>query len=137
MKPNTLDKKYIYLREQQRCYYCQKSLKLGQVTLDHFQPRSKGGSYDYFNLVCACMRCNRFKRSNVPDDVASVQLALFHQAVTDGKIICAVARVNRKQFLAYAETVHTVTCLEGESIAKGERFVLHLRDNKVIRIEGL
>ncbi len=136
MKPNTLDKKYIYLREKQRCYYCQKTLKLGQVTLDHFQPRSKGGSYDYFNLVSSCMRCNRFKRSSVPDGVDSLHLALFHQAIADGKIICAVARVNRHQFLAMAQTVHTVTCSEGESIARGDWYVLHIKDNKVIRIEG-
>lgn len=32
------------------------------LTIDHFQPRSKGGSDDLDNLVYACPSCNQYSR---------------------------------------------------------------------------
>jgi 5-methylcytosine-specific restriction endonuclease McrA len=39
------------------CYYCGKEAE----TLDHVNPRHKGGSSEDNNLVPACRRCNRLK----------------------------------------------------------------------------
>jgi len=38
----------------------------GLLTIDHFQPRSKGGSDDSENLIYCCNRCNSFKYNYYP-----------------------------------------------------------------------
>ena len=49
----------IYLRDGLACAYCGASVEDGaQLTLDHLQPHSKGGSNSPTNLVTACKRCN-------------------------------------------------------------------------------
>lgn len=81
-----IDKHYIYLREQGLCFHCKKNIAMGKTTLDHYLPRSSGGTYDVFNLVACCKRCNNYKKSIVPPDVDAVHLRLFKQAVFDRKI---------------------------------------------------
>lgn len=46
-----------------RCGYCQVSeAEVGaELTYDHFQPQSQGGSDEADNLVYACHACNEFK----------------------------------------------------------------------------
>lgn len=49
----------IYLRDGLSCAYCGASVEDGaQLSLDHVQPHSKGGSNDASNLVTCCSRCN-------------------------------------------------------------------------------
>ncbi|MCI0559442.1 MAG: HNH endonuclease [Nitrososphaera sp.] len=33
----------------------------GQLTIDHFQPKTKGGSDELDNLIYCCQRCNQYK----------------------------------------------------------------------------
>ena len=37
-----------------------------QLTIDHFQPHSKGGSDEFGNLVYSCVRCNQYKQDYWP-----------------------------------------------------------------------
>ena len=39
----------------------------GQLTIDHFKPRSKGGEDNLDNLLYACVRCNQFKQDYWPE----------------------------------------------------------------------
>lgn len=39
----------------------------GLLTIDHFQPQSKGGSDDLANLIYCCVRCNNYKFNYFPD----------------------------------------------------------------------
>ena len=48
----------IYARDGHRCVWCPSTENL---TIDHLEPRSRGGDNSYLNLVTACMRCNRLK----------------------------------------------------------------------------
>ena len=50
-------------RFQFRCAYCGVSERDAgaELTVDHFQPRSKGGSDDSENWVYCCHACNEFK----------------------------------------------------------------------------
>jgi hypothetical protein len=52
-------------RGQFRCEYCHspEAISPDRFTLDHTQPRSKGGTDDQHNLALACHRCNE-RRSN-------------------------------------------------------------------------
>lgn len=38
----------------------------GQLTLDHFRPRSKGGTDTVENLLYCCVRCNQYKQDYWP-----------------------------------------------------------------------
>ncbi len=46
-----------------RCGYCgvTEAAAGGQLTVDHYHPRSAGGADDLGNLVYACHRCNQYK----------------------------------------------------------------------------
>jgi hypothetical protein len=51
----------IYLRDNFTCLYCGTFLhqaKPSEITLDHLQPRSKGGTDQPSNLITACKSCN-------------------------------------------------------------------------------
>ena len=58
-----------------RCGYCGVSeMEVGaELTIDHFHPRSRGGSDDMDNLVYACHACNEFKGDHwEPDTVEHI-----------------------------------------------------------------
>jgi hypothetical protein len=40
----------------------------GLLTIDHFQPRSKGGTDALENLIYACINCNQHKQDYWPHD---------------------------------------------------------------------
>ncbi|NBC05683.1 MAG: hypothetical protein GVY26_00640 [Bacteroidetes bacterium] len=46
-----------------RCEFCGVSEKDtgGQLSIDHYQPKSKGGSDNFSNLIYCCARCNLYK----------------------------------------------------------------------------
>ena len=56
----------IFLRDQGRCQYCQCPLTAETATLDHVQPRSRGGKTCWTNVVIACRRCNHRKANQTP-----------------------------------------------------------------------
>lgn len=61
----------IYARDSWACVWCGKR---GKLTLDHYIPRSKGGSNKATNLVTSCPRCN-YRRKNIPALTWAAELA--------------------------------------------------------------
>ncbi len=57
------DRETLRRRYQFRCGYCDTSeVDVGaELEVDHYHPRSKGGSDNFSNLVYCCPACNRFK----------------------------------------------------------------------------
>jgi hypothetical protein len=51
----------IFARDGHRCVYCGRVLPEEQLSLDHVEPRRKGGDHSDGNLVTACLPCNRLK----------------------------------------------------------------------------
>lgn len=47
----------VLRRDGHRCAYCNRAAN----TIDHVQPKSRGGSDTWENLVAACLRCNNKK----------------------------------------------------------------------------
>jgi 5-methylcytosine-specific restriction endonuclease McrA len=47
----------VLRRDSWRCAYCSKPAN----TVDHVQPKSKGGKDTWENLVACCLRCNNAK----------------------------------------------------------------------------
>ncbi|MBE9031746.1 HNH endonuclease [filamentous cyanobacterium LEGE 11480] len=70
------------LREQVRqraqcaCEFCGTTeINIGnQLTIDHFQPQSKGGSDDLDNLIYACIACNQYKQDYWPSNKMAKKL---------------------------------------------------------------
>ena len=56
----------------------------GLLTLDHYVPRSRGGSNKAHNLITSCRRCN-FRRQNLPALLWAQKLAGLFETV--GQII--------------------------------------------------
>jgi 5-methylcytosine-specific restriction endonuclease McrA len=51
----------IFERDEYRCVYCGEQFGADELTLDHVQPRVRGGDRSEGNLVTACKACNTLK----------------------------------------------------------------------------
>jgi 5-methylcytosine-specific restriction endonuclease McrA len=51
----------IFDRDGNRCVYCGEQFIEDELTLDHVQPRVRGGDRSEGNLVTACKACNTLK----------------------------------------------------------------------------
>jgi 5-methylcytosine-specific restriction endonuclease McrA len=51
----------IFERDAFRCCYCGEQFPADELTLDHVQPRVRGGDRSEGNLVTACRACNTLK----------------------------------------------------------------------------
>ncbi len=58
----------VQRRANHSCEYCGVSEvdTGGELTIDHFQPLSHGGTDDIANLIYCCIRCNQYKRDYWP-----------------------------------------------------------------------
>lgn len=56
----------IYRRDKNTCQYCGKKFKTEDLTMDHIQPKSKGGHADWLNIALACIPCNSKKDNKTP-----------------------------------------------------------------------
>jgi 5-methylcytosine-specific restriction endonuclease McrA len=69
-----LSRKNILLRDRNTCQYCAIVLTAGELTLDHVQPRSRGGLSTWENLVACCHACNRRKGNQLLHELDEMQL---------------------------------------------------------------
>ena len=53
----------IATRDRCRCVYCGEHFRCEELTLDHVEPRMRGGDWSEGNLVAACRPCNALKGS--------------------------------------------------------------------------
>lgn len=73
-------------RYEFRCGYCGVSETdvSGELTVDHFRPRSAGGDEGAGNLVYACVHCNQYKRALLPEATDPAQVRrLLHPGQDD------------------------------------------------------
>ena len=55
----------VFLRDMYKCQYCFDVFDVKQLTLDHVQPRCKGGQTNWDNIVTSCRTCNTNKGSKI------------------------------------------------------------------------
>ena len=60
-----ISRKNILRRDRYRCQYCGSRDRL---TVDHVQPKSRGGRDTWENLVAACTPCNNRKGNRTPKE---------------------------------------------------------------------
>ena len=58
----------IYNRTEGHCAICGKFIPLGEYTVDHIIPLSKGGTNDLDNLQACCSFCNKAKDDSMGED---------------------------------------------------------------------
>ena len=51
----------IFRRDRHTCVYCGVAYRAEELTLDHVQPKMRGGDDSEGNLVTCCRGCNRAK----------------------------------------------------------------------------
>ncbi len=51
----------LFLRDMYQCQYCGDTFDVGDLTLDHYIPRSEGGKTTWENSLTACRDCNHKK----------------------------------------------------------------------------
>jgi 5-methylcytosine-specific restriction endonuclease McrA len=67
-----LRREQVFARDEYRCVYCGEQFEPAALTVDHVQPRMRGGDRSGGNLVTACGACNVRK--------GSMRLAAFLRA---------------------------------------------------------
>ncbi len=60
-----LSRKNVLRRDRHACQYCGSRQRL---TIDHVQPRSRGGKDTWENLATACVPCNNRKGNRTPKE---------------------------------------------------------------------
>ena len=86
-------REYLLEKFNRTCVYC--GTKEGPFNLDHFHPKSKGGSDRVSNLVLSCVPCNQKKDNQLPADFLS-----------DRPKLLAIIEKQRKQPLADTAAVN-------------------------------
>lgn len=79
-------RKNILLRDENKCQYCAKGFREGDLTIDHVVPRSKGGLGVWTNVVAACKPCNQRKRDYLVEN-SPVSLIRYPQKPSYRSII--------------------------------------------------
>jgi 5-methylcytosine-specific restriction endonuclease McrA len=61
-------RKNVLIRDNYTCQYCCEKFKVGDLTLDHVVPLSRGGWDGWDNVVVACRSCNNKKGDRIPEE---------------------------------------------------------------------
>lgn len=67
-RPPRFRKKVLFNRDGWKCQYCSEDLTWESITIDHVQPKSRGGSTSWKNCVASCKTCNRKKANRTPSE---------------------------------------------------------------------
>lgn len=81
IKIQEVNRKNIFTRDRNKCQYCGHIFSVNNLTLDHVQPKSRGGKSDWQNLVTACRKCNLTKADRTPTE-ANMPLLNIPRAMT-------------------------------------------------------
>ncbi|NLX70375.1 MAG: HNH endonuclease [Clostridiales bacterium] len=134
MKPRRTLKSYIYERDERKCRFCSKHLKYHQASLDHYLPRSKGGTNDVFNLVLSCRKCNNIKKSAIPDDFDTLMITLFKIGVKDGMIRAPLPRFSNKEINRIAESIDRLEAIDKYVVFQSKTHRLYIKNNIIKKI---
>ena len=64
-KDARLKKESLYYRDHCVCQYCGVDLTVHTMTFDHVNPRTRGGTHKWDNVVASCKKCNNEKGDSV------------------------------------------------------------------------
>ena len=64
----TFSRRNVFKRDRFTCQYCGRQPGNDELTIDHVQPRSRGGESSWKNCVLACIQCNSKKADRTPEE---------------------------------------------------------------------
>jgi hypothetical protein len=134
MKPKKSIKSYIYERDKRKCRLCSKYLKYQQASLDHYLPRSKGGTGDVFNLILCCKKCNNIKKSSIPEDFEELMITLFKIGVRDRIIKASLPRFSTKDINSITESVDRLEAINNYVVFQSKTHRLYVKNNSIKKI---
>ena len=59
----------LFKRDHFTCQYCGCRPGTSELTIDHVNPRSRGGTSTWENCVLACVACNHRKANRLPEEI--------------------------------------------------------------------
>lgn len=87
----------IYLRDGLACCYCGASVEEGtQLTLDHVQPHSHGGTNDASNLVTCCKKCNSSRGNRELEAFVTAVAGYINHGIDASDILAHIATTTRR-----------------------------------------
>lgn len=92
-----ISKKNILKRDKYRCVYCGETFPPRELTVDHIEPKSRGGKFSWNNLITACIHCNNKKGSRTPDE-AGMKMLFFPRTPSKGEIIKEIINSNKDAY---------------------------------------
>ena len=100
--PPTTLRERIFARDEYRCAYCAETYPREALTLDHVEPRMRGGDRSEGNLVTACRACNTRKGSLpawafLAEDAAAREIFLRNARHVWPRLRRAIEEAARKQ----------------------------------------
>ncbi|MDK2800410.1 MAG: hypothetical protein PWP27_1672 [Clostridiales bacterium] len=134
MKRKNYIKKYIYSRDEGKCHFCGKKLLFKQMSVDHYLPKSKGGPNDIFNLVLSCKKCNKIKKSYVPEDYTEVILALLKKAVQDEKITLGTVKIKKEDLNFLIQEVERIEDIGEFTVFQSKSYRFYIKHNKIYKV---
>ncbi len=69
-----MSRKNIFIRDNFRCQYTGKKLKINEGTIDHILPVSRGGKNTWENMVVSSIEVNKKKDNKTPEEAGLVLL---------------------------------------------------------------
>ena len=94
----------LFKRDQYSCQYCGKHPGLKNLTIDHVNPRSKGGKSTWENCVLACVKCNTRKGGRTPSEARMRILKKPRQPTWESvsDVLTTARRESWKKFISRA-----------------------------------
>ena len=84
-----LSRRAVFARDDHRCQYCGDPAD----SIDHVQPRSRGGQHTWENVVAACRPCNLAKRDRTPEEAGMPLIAPCRAPRSSAWVVVSVSAI--------------------------------------------
>lgn len=68
MRKLRFSRQNVFRRDSYSCQYCGKKFGKKDLTIDHINPKSRGGATTWINITSACFKCNTKKADRTPSE---------------------------------------------------------------------
>lgn len=86
----SLSRRAVFVRDEFKCQYCGSAAE----NVDHIQPRSRGGTHTWDNVVASCRSCNARKENRLPAEVGMFLRRPPHAPKDSLFLIAAVGKLH-------------------------------------------
>jgi 5-methylcytosine-specific restriction endonuclease McrA len=105
------NRRNLFLRDHFACQYCGARPGIGEATIDHVLPRSRGGESTWENCVLACIECNKRKGNRTPSE-SGLKLRSVPKKPKWSPVSPAAFRLKRESWKSFLSRAYWETELE-------------------------